>query len=36
MINNALDAGGDLDEVETYCRIFPEIKQYQPELANIK
>lgn len=31
LITDALDAGDDLDEIEAYCRIFPETVLYQPE-----
>ncbi len=34
MITDALDAGGDLDEIEAYCRIYPETVLYQPELTD--
>ncbi len=33
MITNSLEAGDDVDEITTYCRIFPETVPYQPELT---
>lgn len=33
MISDALAAGGDSDEIEAYCKIFPETVRYQPELT---
>jgi len=37
MISDALRQGKDedLDEIATYCRIFPETALYQPELTDI-
>ena len=29
MITDTLEAGGDLDEIEAYCRIFPETVLFQ-------
>ena len=34
LITDALLAGDDLDEIAAYCRIFPEIILYQPELSD--
>lgn len=36
MINDALDARDDLDEIAAYCRIFPETILYQPETGGIE
>ena len=34
MISNSLESGEDLDEIVSYCRIFPETVLYQPELSD--
>ncbi len=38
MVTDALDSGRDedVDEIAAYCRIFPEIILYQPELTDIE
>jgi len=36
MITDALEAGGDLNEIEAYCRIFPKMVLYQPEITDIE
>lgn len=35
MISNSLESGEDLDEIVSYCRIFPETVPYQPEISDI-
>jgi len=34
MITDALNAGGDFDEIAAYCQIFPETVLYQPEFSD--
>lgn len=36
LISDALHAGGDLEEIGAYCRIFPETVLYQPELTDFE
>ncbi len=36
LITDALNVGGDLDEIAAYCRIFPDTVLYQPEILDIK
>ena len=38
MIADALEAGRDedVDEIEAYCRIFPETVLYQPEITDFE
>jgi hypothetical protein len=36
MITDALRAGEDVDEIASYCRIFPETVLYQPELSDVE
>jgi hypothetical protein len=36
LITDELDTGGDLDEIEAYCEIFPETVHYQPEVTDIE
>ena len=35
MVTDALETGNSLDEIQAYCRIFPETVLYQPELDDI-
>ena len=34
MISNSLESGEDLDEIVSYCRVFPETVLYQPEFSD--
>ncbi len=34
MISNSLESGEDLDEIVSYCRIFPETILYKGELSD--
>ena len=36
IITDALETGNSLDEIEAYCRIFPETVLYQPELTDFE
>lgn len=36
MVTDALAMENSLDEIEVYCRIFPETVLYQPELSDVE
>ena len=36
MITASLETDSELDEIEAYCRIYPETVLYQPEITNIE
>jgi hypothetical protein len=36
IVSDVIEADDDTDEIAAYCRVFPEIVLYQPELTGIE